>query len=295
MLLGLIIGLLAGLAAAAPLVVWAARRTERRMRELTERAQAAERLAHIGTLTGGLAHEIKNPLSSINLNLQLLQEDMADLATDVAGEQAMVDKVGRVSRRLDSLARESNRLRDILEDFLRFAGRLKLDREPTNVNELVDELTDFFLPQAQASGVTLRTQLGEGLPDVSADASLLKQAVLNLLINGCQAMADARDKKEPTGGGGDLLIRTAIARSPTGPRVRVHVADTGPGISPENVQRIFEPYYSTKKGGTGLGLPTARRIIEEHGGTLGVHSETGRGTEFVVSLPVAERSDVAAP
>ncbi|MEE9211559.1 MAG: histidine kinase dimerization/phospho-acceptor domain-containing protein [Phycisphaeraceae bacterium] len=194
------IGLGAGVLLTIPLTAIAARRAERRVRRLEQRARTAERLAELGTLTGGLAHEIKNPLSTVGLNVQLLQEDLSDLAHDAAPGALPEDRLGRLRRRFETLSRETQRLRDILEDFLRFAGRIKLDPSPTDVNALVDELTDFFQPQALASKVQLRTTLAAALTTVQADAGLLKQAVLNLLINACQAMSDARDRAHPHGG-----------------------------------------------------------------------------------------------
>ncbi len=126
-----------------PVAVLAARRFARRVRQLELRARASERLAELGTLTGGLAHEIKNPLSTVGLNIQLLQEDLTDLAA--AAPQALPeDRLGRLNRRFDTLMRETQRLRDILEDFLRFAGRINLESQPTDINSLLDELTDFF-------------------------------------------------------------------------------------------------------------------------------------------------------
>ncbi|MCC6681967.1 MAG: two-component sensor histidine kinase [Phycisphaeraceae bacterium] len=274
----LFIGLSLGVALAIPLALVWARRTERRVRQLEARARAAERLAALGSMTGGLAHEIKNPLSTIGLNVQLLQEDLSQLSEDLPG-------VGRMQRRGDSLRRETQRLREILEDFLRYAGRMPLDREPLDVNRLVDELIDFFEPQAAEAGARLRTQLAAGPLNATLDGNLIKQALLNLLINATQAMAAARDKKSPHGGCDELMIRTEAVKPANAPAVRITVTDTGPGMTPQVVDRVFEPYYSTKPGGTGLGLPTSRRIAEEHGGTLTVHSEPGRGTSFVLTLP----------
>ncbi len=276
----LFIGLSLGVALAIPLALAWARRTERRVRQLEARTRAAERLAALGTMTGGLAHEIKNPLSTIGLNVQLLQEDLDQLSEDLPG-------VGRMKRRGDSLRRETQRLREILEDFLRYAGRMPLDREPLDVNRLVDELVDFFEPQAAEAGAHLRTQLATGPLNATLDGNLVKQALLNLLINATQAMSAARAKQAPHGGCDELMIRTEAVKLENSPAVRITVTDTGPGMAPEVVDRVFEPYYSTKPGGTGLGLPTSRRIAEEHGGSLTVHSEPGRGTSFVLTLPSA--------
>ena len=286
-MIGFWIGAAVGGLAAIPLSLWAVRRATRKVRQLEQRARTAERLAELGTLTGGLAHEIKNPLSTIGLNIQLIQEDLDDFAPPQEPGSRGHDPVGRVRRRFDSLSREALRLRDILEDFLRFAGRMKLELKPVDINHEVDELADFFAPQAQGDDVNLRTQLAASPATVLADAALLKQALLNLMINATQAMKLARSDQSPAGGNDELIVRTQRARVLGRDEVHIHVIDTGPGIPLDKLPRVFEPYYSTKKGGTGLGLPTARRIIEEHDGALSVHSEPGRGTDFLIALPAA--------
>lgn len=284
----LFIGLGLGVLLAIPLAAGWGRRTERRVRHLEQRARAAERLAELGTLTGGLAHEIKNPLSTVGLNVQLLQEDVRDLAQDPGLSAEHHDGLGRVHRRLESLSREAQRLRDILEDFLRFAGRVELDTQPTDLHVVIGELIDFFEPQAREAGVNLRTQLAAENATVHADAPLLKQAMLNLLINAVQAMQHAKEKNQPHGGATELIVRTDRGRSASGgggEELRIHVIDTGPGMPPDVADKVFQPYFSTKRGGTGLGLPTSRRIVEEHGGHLTVHADPGKGTDFTITLP----------
>lgn len=234
----------------------------RRMDRLRLRAKQAERLAELGTLTGGLAHEIKNPLSTVQLNLQLLREDV-DPDTP-AGR--------RLYNRLSICERETGRLRDILDDFLRYAGKIELDRKPVSLNRLCEDLYDFFLPQAQLQRAQLRLKPAPEDVVVPADERLLKQAVLNLMLNGLQAM--------PTGG--ELILQ--VSKDTT--EARIEVIDTGSGISPENVARIFDAYYSTKKSGTGLGLAMTRRIAEEHGGRVSVTSEPGKGSDFALHLPL---------
>lgn len=278
-------GLGTGVLVTVPLVAWASRRTELRVRRLERRAQSAERLAELGTLTGGLAHEIKNPLSTVNLNVQLLQEDIRDAAGELPPGSVGSERLDRAQRRIESLTRETQRLRVILDDFLRFAGRVKLDLHPTDINALVEELADFFAPQAQAARLRLRTQLAADPPTAPADAGLLKQAILNLLINATQAMENARNKNDPHGGCDELIIRTERNKNAGQDELHIHVTDCGPGIAPDRLEKIFQPYFSTKKTGTGLGLPTARRIVEEHGGTVSAHSELGKGTDFVIALP----------
>jgi signal transduction histidine kinase len=246
------------------------------LRAAERRARAAERMAEIGAMTGGLAHEIKNPLSTIGLNAQLLAESIEELPIDP-------EERGRLSRRVAALRREAERLRGILTDFLQFAGQVRIDPRPTDMNALVEELTDFFMPQARVQGVLLRCELAPGPLMASADGPHAKQALLNLMLNAVQAMAaDTR----PGAPARELIIRTARQTDPERrPVVAVHVIDTGPGISDEVREKIFQPYFTTKSGGTGLGLPTARRLIEAHDGRLDLHSEPGRGTDFTAYFP----------
>jgi signal transduction histidine kinase len=241
----------------------------------SERLRRLRQLAEIGNLAAGLAHELRNPLSTIKLNLQLLEEDLAALAG--AGGVGQ-----RTQTRLATLKKEADRLRQTLDDFLRYAGRIELRAETTSLNELVEELIDFLLPQAQASHVRVHTALAPENPACPLDVNLFKQALLNLLLNALQAMPP--DRAGPDGVAGELLVRTLKADK----TAILYVSDTGVGIPPENMPRIFEAYFTTKKGGTGLGLPTTRRIIEEHNGHITVESHPGQGTSFRVELPLAQ-------
>ncbi len=162
-------------------------------------------------------------------------------------------------------------------------------------------MADFFVPQAEQAGLHLRTQLLADPAIAPVDVSLLKQAILNLMINATKATEQARQAGKPHGGADELMIRTErVGASPpevgsqsrrrnqdsqSGAQILIHVTDTGPGIDPQVRERIFEPYFSTHRGGTGLGLPTTRRIIEEHGGSLTVVSELGQGSDFIIALP----------
>lgn len=265
------------------------------VRAAEERARQSERLAEIGAMTGGLAHEIKNPLSTIGLNAQLLAEGVAEIKGGPGDE----DVKPRLINRVGALRRETERLRGILQDFLEYAGNVRLEKRRVDLNDVAVELVDFLTPEAERAGVRLRADLGKEAGGVVADVDvkLLKQAVLNLLLNAMQAVggvaSDAPYK-------GEVILRT---RMEEGAKVRrgqetparvatLSVTDTGPGIAPETLARIFQPYFTTKSGGTGLGLPTARRLIEEHGGTLTVESTVGRGTMFTVSLPQGEAGGV---
>jgi len=234
----------------------------RRMERLQQRARQAERLAELGTLTGGLAHELKNPLSTVQLNLQLLGEDL--LPENPA--------YTRLTSRLRTVQKETSRLRDILDDFLRFAGRMELMRKPTDLNVMLEELVDFFSPQAQLQRVQLRLQKSNEPVIAHVDERLLKQAILNLMINALQAMPRE---------GGEIILSARLEDR----RLVIDIIDTGQGMSPEVRNKIFDAYYSTKSGGTGLGLAISRRIVEEHGGKISVRSEPGKGSVFSLELP----------
>jgi len=255
------------------------RRAETRATQAERRARQSERLAELGTMTGGLAHEIKNPLSTVLLNAQLLKEGLDDA-------KLPEEEKSRLQRRLDSLSREVQRLRDILTDFLQYAGRIKLDRRPVDLGALLEDLVDFFLPQCEQAGVVLRLDAGARHCIVTGDEGLLKQALLNLMINAVQAMVPPMHSgtsvpSQPPTRQGELILKLVPGQD----SARIHVIDTGPGIPVEQRESIFLPYVSGKAGGSGLGLPTARRIVEEHGGRIDVLSELGRGSDFIVVIP----------
>lgn len=249
----------------------------RRATEGQRRSSTAERQAEVTALTRGLAHEIKNPLSTIGLNAQLMGEAINDLEIDQ-------DSRTSISRRVGTLTREIERLKGILSDFLEFAGEVRLVPTPTDLNVLVDELIDFFLPQAEQHGVRLRADLSREPLIAFIDGQLLKQTILNLMLNAVQAFPSG--KEHSSDGPRELILRTERRRSRVGrgDEVVLHVIDTGPGIPAERHKTIFEPYFTTKGGGTGLGLPIARRIVESHGGRLELHSEPGKGSDFSVIL-----------
>lgn len=260
--LGLTIGGLGGLALTGLVAFVANRRAVR----LQQRAFRAERLAELGALTGGLAHEIKNPLSTVQLNLQLLREDITP--QDV-GPVAF----GRLTKRLATVQKETGRLREILDDFMRFAGRIEVEKRPVDVHQMFEDLVDFFAPQAQLQKVQLRVRPPESPLVVQLDDRLIKQAVLNLMINALQAMPEA---------GGEIIL----SADRDGNRAKITVTDTGAGIPPDMLGKIFDVYYSTKKGGTGLGLAITKRVAEEHGGKVSAESEVGKGSAFTIELPM---------
>jgi two-component system sensor histidine kinase HydH len=220
--------------------------------------------AELAELAGRLIHEIKNHLSTLKINLQLLGEDFNDPQNQ---------KERRARQRIEKLQRECQRLADLSNDFLRFARIGDLDLQPCSLSEVVDEMVDFFTPLAAQNQIALRSYVPADLPAVALDRELFKQALLNLFLNAQQAMPR----------GGELTIQ---GESRDG-AVLLHLIDTGEGMTPEVMAKIFKPFFSTRPGGSGLGLPTTKRIIEAHGGSISVASEPGKGTMFTIRLPIA--------
>jgi len=223
-----------------------------------------QQVAELAELAGGFIHEIKNHLSTLRLNLQLLSEDF---------QEPQSQRERRALERINRLENECQHLVDISNDFLRFARVQDLELTPTHLPEVVEELVDFFSPMARAGGIEIKSYLPANLPQVGLDRDLFKQALLNLLLNAQQAMS----------GGGMLTIQ---ARQESD-EVCLDLIDTGKGMSAEVLAHAFQPFYSTHNGGSGLGLPTTRKIIEAHGGRIEVQSEPGRGTKFTLHLPIA--------
>ena len=217
----------------------------------------------LAELAGAFIHELKNHISTLNLNLQILAEEF---------EEASTPRERRVLDRIQRLQAECSRMIDVSNDFNRFARLQDLDTRPERMDAVLGELLDFFGPTARATNIEVRTFFPSDIPLVNLDRDVFKQAILNLLLNALQAM--------PTGG--ELTIQVRIENG----RCVLRIIDTGHGMPPEVVSRVFKPYYTTKPGGSGLGLATSRKIIEAHGGTIGVESEPTRGTCFTITLPV---------
>lgn len=274
------LGLAAGGASALLLTASLITRRLVRLRAAEQRALRQERLAELGALTGGLAHEIKNPLSTIGLNVQLASEAISD-------SQLPEDDKATLVRRVETVSREATRLANILNDFLRFAGRIKLAPIESDAREVVEELVDFYRPQCELHRVVLRADLPAEPARARFDPALLKQALLNLLINATQAMSG------PPAAAGDAPTRELLVRIGVLPdELVIHVIDTGPGIPADKHAEIFRPYVTGRKGGSGLGLAVTRRIVEEHGGRIDLYSEPGKGSDFVIRLPIEGPRDV---
>ncbi len=237
--------------------------------------KSLEQLEVLSKLTGQLAHEIKNPLSIIKVNLKLISEELSDLNSIDSvstGQNATGQRLSRALRKISVIQKETDRLEQILDSFLRYLDRDELRLASVNVNELISDMIDFYTPQAYSSSVTIRQSLCDISLICRLDADMLKQVILNLFINAQQAMTQ----------GGDLMVRTARQ----GKEAVIQISDTGSGIAPEELPHIFDAYYSSRHRGLGLGLPTAKKIVESHGGTIEVDSVLGKGTSFTIKLPV---------
>ena len=229
-----------------------------------------EQYTEIARLVGGLAHEIKNPLSTIRLNMELLAEDFQ--TDDSPRDRRALAKILIVQQ-------ECQRLQDVLDDFLNFAKVRELKLEPADLNELVRQVLEFYRPTALEANIELLPFLRSDLPSVLLDREAFRGALFNLILNAQQAMPD----------GGQLMVATEF----TARGVALILVDTGCGMDDKTLARIFEAFYSTKPGGSGLGLPTVRKIIEAHGGGIFVQSELGKGTQFTIELPVPSRLEEA--
>jgi signal transduction histidine kinase len=238
---------------------------EKQTRDEIER-RLVDQYSEFVQLVGGLAHEIKNPLSTIKLSLELLAEDFS--AAESQRERRAAGKIAVVQR-------ECQRLQDLLDDFLSFARMQRIKLVPQNLNVQVARVLDFFQPKADAGGIEVVRYLDPDLPRVMIDPESFHAALLNLVINAEQAMPD----------GGQLVARTRSTKE----GVALDLIDTGCGMDMDTLKRAFDAFYSTKPGGSGLGLPTTRKIIQAHGGTLSVQSDPEHGTQFTIELPTPPR------
>jgi len=235
----------------------------KRNKILQLQAAKADRLAYVGTLASGLAHEIRNPLNAMNMNIQLIQEEIQE-----RGQNEDPD----TTEMLEATRKEIQRLERLVSSFLAYARPTQLQVKPTQINELISDTVAFLDPEIESSGIKLQLELDPQLPEVQADEGHLKQALLNVIQNGIQVLRP-NSKLEIT------------TRKLNGDRIMIKIRDDGPGISAEELKSIFRVFYSTRRGGTGLGLPIAQRIVELHQGKIEVESEVGRGTIFTLLLP----------
>ncbi|MGA2137499.1 MAG: ATP-binding protein [Verrucomicrobiia bacterium] len=242
------------------------------LRDVTETRQRAEstieseKLSAITLLAAAVAHEIGNPLNSLHIHLQLMERELKRLPVAQA-EQVREDL--RVAR--DEIAR----LDQIINQFLRAIRPTQPELQPTTVNDVIAETLALMKQEIGDRDILVEQELAEGMPRLLLDRAQLKQAFYNIIKNALQAMRS----------GGILRIRTEVDDS----HVTISFIDSGHGIAPEQIGRLFEPYFTTKQNGTGLGLMIVQRIVREHGGTIEVESDKDRGTTFRIKLPIHEK------
>jgi PAS domain S-box-containing protein len=235
--------------------------TERRL--LMEKVLQTERMALVGQMATKIAHEIRNPLSSISLNSELLMDELVSFPDA---------KTKEAKELLRSIANEVDRLVNLTEEYLAFSRLPRPKFDQSNINELIEHLSDFIKPEIKRHKVKLTTVLDKKIPVMEMDKAQMRRAVLNLVRNSLDAMPS----------GGNLTLATETFDS----QLTIKIHDTGEGISKANLRNIFNPFFSTKSTGTGLGLSISQQIVEEHGGHLTCESKMGKGTTFCIFLPV---------
>lgn len=230
---------------------------------------SAEKRDLLARLLGRLAHEIRNPLSSLDIHVQLLEEDLGQVPPETRRQ---------LSGRLGIIRGELSRLENIVRRFMRLASPSTLEIESVNLEELVGHVCKLLSPEASVCGVEIVTRLAPGLRPIQADGVQLTQVLVNLVINALQAMGKAG------------RIELVIDQPPGLDATIVEVLDTGPGVPAEHLKSVFEPYYTTKAEGSGLGLWIAQQIVTAHGGTLQAANRPGGGAAFRMGLPLTPRT-----
>jgi signal transduction histidine kinase len=244
----------------------------------------SRKLAALGRLMAGVAHEVKNPLNAMTIHLELLKQKLARQPV-AAGAGAADHGSSRiadsgyvsppdVAKHVDIISKEIRRLDDVLNGFLKFARPDELKLQPVRMASLISDIQTSVAPEAGRRHITMKIECPENVPEINADPRMLSQALLNLALNACQAM--------PDGGTLKLSCRTAARR-----RVEIDIEDTGVGIPPEHLGRIFDLYFTTKEKGSGIGLSMVYRIVQLHDGEVEVQSTPGRGTRFRLIFPQA--------
>ena len=253
--------------------------TERRAQETKLRQM--ENLASLTTLAAGVAHEIKNPLGALSIHVQLIQKAMIaqeELCLKIHDNETDECEPGKYFRQVDKylnvVNEEVDRLNAIVVDFLFAVRPMHAELRMGSLNDFIAELVDFVSFELKTAGIEMNVNLGEDLPPVNFDSGLMKMALLNLIKNAAAAMK--------TGG------KLTVATGRTDGEVLVSVADTGTGISDENILKIFEPYFTTKEDGTGLGLTLVFKIVKEHQGDINVVSREREGSIFTIALPIPQ-------
>ena len=254
--------------------------TNRELRRAEAEARRAERLAALGQLSAGLAHEIRNPLGVIKGSAEMLSQK-------VAGSQPLVAELAGY------ISSEVNRLNALVVRFLDFARPSKLETRPERISEIVDHALESAAASFPNAKVKIERQYAPGLPEIQADRQLCEQVFVNLITNALQAMEEQPGSLNGTPDGtlnGMLRLSIAPEVSNGGPGVCVTVEDSGPGVPPELREQIFNPFFTSKKDGVGLGLSIVAKIVDDHRGTIRLDSDTTKGARFRVFFPQAAPS-----
>ena len=254
--------------------------TNRELRRAEAEARRAERLAALGQLSAGLAHEIRNPLGVIKGSAEMLSQK-------VAGSQPLVAELAGY------ISSEVNRLNALVVRFLDFARPSKLETRPERISEIVDHALESAAASFPNAKVKIERQYAPGLPEIQADRQLCEQVFVNLITNALQAMEGQAGSLKGTPDGtlnGMLRLSIAPEVSNGGPGVCVTVEDSGPGVPPELREQIFNPFFTSKKDGVGLGLSIVAKIVDDHRGTIRLDSDTTKGARFRVFFPQAAPS-----
>ena len=236
--------------------------TERK--KLEHQLLHAERLATIGEMSAKVAHEIKNPLSSISLNTELLYDEI---------DNYNGDKKADAEELIQSIMKEVDRLTEISEEYLQFARFPKLEMKHASINDILTDLIKFLREEMLQRGIELKEDYANVLPEILLDVNQIKQAFLNILKNSFDAMPN----------GGRLDVSTGINSN----NIEVCISDSGSGITERDIMKIYNPFYSTKVNGTGLGLALTQKTIEEHKGEIACRSIIGVGTTMIISFPLS--------
>ena len=230
-------------------------------RKMKKELQKKDRLAYLGEISGGLAHELKNPLNTVKMNIQLIEEDV-----QLMGNQNLKRKINRINRELNHLA-------NYLMNFLQFARTPSMKISKFDLNETINQVVTFFAPECTSSGITIKLNISQKQLQMRGDQKQIKQVLLNLLLNAKQASQK-----------GSSIFVSCESK---GENAILEIEDHGAGIPKDNIDIIFTPFFTTKKGGTGIGMSVVRRIIEDHAGKIAIESKLGKGTKIKISIPKA--------
>ncbi len=241
--------------------------TEKRMKEV--QLQQAEHLASLTTLTAGVAHEIKNPLASMSIHLQLIQKKLKIQDVSIANI---------IYEHLDVISEEIDRLNRTIVDFLFAARPVNIQPVKQNINTVIIEVLEFLRYEFEEHSIRVQSDLAEMLPEIAIDDRYVKQSLLSILKNAISAMTEGK---------ASISVTTKEEKG----SIRITIVDNGIGIDPETMKNIFQPFYTTKESGSGLGLTMVYKIVKDHGGDVAIRSKKGEGTSVTLLFPVPQSAN----